>query len=131
MDTTTLVILGVLILAVIITLLLLAQLLKVDSRFVTVPDQGISPADKAVPSLPAERLHPLAVNWLVEGYCVKDRKRVEMMNPYPIVLKNGKPATVGVCPLCATTIYKIGNLTAVARAPEDRERIQQGRRELA
>ena len=44
----------------------------------------------------------------VEGYCLKDKKKVEMKDPQPITMKNGKPATVGTCPNCGTKIYKIG-----------------------
>jgi hypothetical protein len=47
----------------------------------------------------------------VEGYCLKDKKKVEMKDPKPITMKNGKPATKGTCPLCGTTIYKIGKAT--------------------
>lgn len=45
---------------------------------------------------------------LVEGYCLKDKRKVEMKDPQPITMKNGKPATVGTCPNCGTKIYKIG-----------------------
>ena len=45
---------------------------------------------------------------LVEGYCLKDKRKVEMKDPTPITMKNGKPATVGTCPFCGTKIYKIG-----------------------
>jgi hypothetical protein len=44
----------------------------------------------------------------LEGYCLKDKKKVEMKDPQPITMKNGKPATVGTCPNCGTKIYKIG-----------------------
>ena len=44
----------------------------------------------------------------VEGYCLKDKRKVEMKDPQPITMKNGKPATVGTCPYCGTKIYKIG-----------------------
>jgi hypothetical protein len=47
----------------------------------------------------------------VEGYCLKDKKKVEMKDPTPITMKNGKPATVGTCPFCGTKIYKIGKST--------------------
>jgi hypothetical protein len=47
----------------------------------------------------------------VEGYCLKDKKKVEMKDPKPITMKNGKPATKGTCPICGTTIYKIGKAT--------------------
>ncbi len=45
---------------------------------------------------------------VVEGYCLKDKKKVQMKDPQPITMKNGKPATVGTCPICGTKIYKIG-----------------------
>jgi hypothetical protein len=44
----------------------------------------------------------------VEGYCLKDKMKVQMQDPKPITMKNGKPATVGTCPRCGTKIYKIG-----------------------
>ena len=44
----------------------------------------------------------------MEGYCLKDKRKVEMKDPQPITMKNGKPATVGTCPYCGTKIYKIG-----------------------
>lgn len=44
----------------------------------------------------------------MEGYCLKDKTKVEMQNPEQITMKNGKPATVGTCPKCGTKIYKIG-----------------------
>jgi hypothetical protein len=48
---------------------------------------------------------------VMEGYCLKDKKKVEMKDPKPITMKNGKPATVGECPVCGTKIYKIGKST--------------------
>ncbi|HEV2954098.1 MAG TPA: DUF5679 domain-containing protein [Candidatus Dormibacteraeota bacterium] len=47
----------------------------------------------------------------MEGYCLKCKKKVEMKNPEPITMKNGKPATNGTCPVCGTKIYKIGKAT--------------------
>jgi DNA-directed RNA polymerase subunit RPC12/RpoP len=44
----------------------------------------------------------------VTGYCLKCKKQVEMNDPTPVTMKNGKPATTGVCPNCSTKIYKIG-----------------------
>ena len=44
----------------------------------------------------------------MEAYCVKDKKKVEIQNAQAITMKNGKPATVGICPLCGTKIYRIG-----------------------
>ncbi len=48
----------------------------------------------------------------MEAFCLKERKKVEMMDPKQITMKNGKPATQGVCPSCGTKIFKIGKSTA-------------------
>jgi RNase P subunit RPR2 len=44
----------------------------------------------------------------VEGYCVKCKSRREMKNAKSVTMKNGKPATEGVCPECGTKMFKIG-----------------------
>jgi hypothetical protein len=44
----------------------------------------------------------------MEAYCLKCRTQREMQNPTPVTMKNGKPATKGVCPVCGTGMYKIG-----------------------
>lgn len=44
----------------------------------------------------------------VSGYCLKCKQSVEMKDPQAITMKNGKPATRGTCPVCGTTIFKIG-----------------------
>jgi hypothetical protein len=31
-----------------------------------------------------------------------------MQNPQKVTLKNGRPATQGVCPVCSTKMYRIG-----------------------
>jgi hypothetical protein len=43
-----------------------------------------------------------------EAYCVKCKAKREMLNPTKITMKNGKPATQGVCPVCSTKMFKIG-----------------------
>jgi len=48
---------------------------------------------------------------MVKGYCVKCRKSVEMKDPKKITMKNGKPAMKGKCPVCGTTIMRIGAAT--------------------
>ena len=35
---------------------------------------------------------------MAEAYCVKDKKKVEVVNPQKITMKNGKPAISGTCP---------------------------------
>jgi hypothetical protein len=44
----------------------------------------------------------------MEAYCLKCRTRREMTNPKAITMKNGKPATEGVCGTCSTKMFKIG-----------------------
>jgi hypothetical protein len=45
-----------------------------------------------------------------EGYCVKERKKVEIKDPVQITMKNGRPAIQGTCPDCGTKIFKIGKM---------------------
>jgi hypothetical protein len=122
-DTTTGFLLAVFILVVLITLFALYfRLEDLEARLAEVPE-------------PADGIQPLAVDWLVEGYCVKDRRRVEMINPHPVTMVNGRPAIAGVCPHCGSKIYKIsksyGMVQAIFRAHDDRERSPHGRREVA
>jgi hypothetical protein len=44
----------------------------------------------------------------MQGYCVKCRTKREMRNSRAITMKNGRPATQGVCPVCGTKMFKIG-----------------------
>ena len=46
-----------------------------------------------------------------EGYCVKERKKVEIQDPQQVTMKNGRPAIQGTCPDCGTKIFKIGKLS--------------------
>lgn len=45
---------------------------------------------------------------MAEGYCVKDKKKVEIKNAERITMKNGKPATQGICPECGGKVFRIG-----------------------
>jgi hypothetical protein len=45
---------------------------------------------------------------MVQGYCVKCRKKVEIKDAKKITMKNGKPATKGSCPKCGTGVFRIG-----------------------
>lgn len=45
---------------------------------------------------------------MVEGYCVKCKKKVEIKDPEEVTMKNNRPAVRGTCPVCGTKIYKIG-----------------------
>ena len=44
----------------------------------------------------------------MQGYCVKCRAKREMRNPQQITMKNGRPATTGICPVCGTKMFRIG-----------------------
>ena len=45
---------------------------------------------------------------MVQAYCVKDRKMVDMKDPQQITLKNGRSAMQGTCPDCGTKVTRIG-----------------------
>ena len=44
----------------------------------------------------------------MQAYCVKCRAKKEMKDARSITMKNGKPATQGVCPTCGTKMFRIG-----------------------
>jgi hypothetical protein len=44
----------------------------------------------------------------MQAYCVKCRAKKDMSNAKSITMKNGKPATQGVCPTCGTKMFRIG-----------------------
>lgn len=45
---------------------------------------------------------------MTEAYCVKCKAKVEMKDAQKVTLKNGKPATKGICPKCGTKVFRIG-----------------------
>jgi Domain of unknown function (DUF5679) len=49
-------------------------------------------------------------SFMPEGYCVKERKKVEIKDAKQVTMKNGRPAIQGTCPDCGTKIFKIGKL---------------------
>jgi hypothetical protein len=53
---------------------------------------------------------PEEERFMPEGYCVKERKKVEIKDPQQVTMKNGRPAIQGTCPDCGTKIFKIGKL---------------------
>ena len=44
----------------------------------------------------------------MQAYCVKCRAKRQMRDARAITMKNGKPATQGVCPVCGTKMFRIG-----------------------
>ncbi len=45
---------------------------------------------------------------MVQAYCVKDRKKVEIKNAKTVTMKNGRSAVQGVCPTCGTKVFRLG-----------------------
>ena len=41
----------------------------------------------------------------MQAYCVKCKEKVEIKNEEQVVLKNGRPATIGTCPQCGTNVF--------------------------
>ena len=44
----------------------------------------------------------------MQAYCMKCRAKKEMKDAKSITMKNGRPATQGVCPACGTKMFRIG-----------------------
>ena len=44
----------------------------------------------------------------MQAYCVKCRAKKEMEDARNITMKNGRPATQGLCPVCEAKMFKIG-----------------------
>ena len=48
----------------------------------------------------------------MEAYCVKCKTKREMMEAQAVFTKKGTPATRGVCPVCATSLFRMGRTDA-------------------
>jgi len=48
----------------------------------------------------------------MQAYCMKCRTKREMKDAKAITMKNGRPATQGVCPVCGTKMFRIGQSAA-------------------
>ena len=44
----------------------------------------------------------------MEAYCVKCKSKRSMKDEKKVTMKNGKPATQGICTVCGTKMFKIG-----------------------
>jgi hypothetical protein len=42
----------------------------------------------------------------MDAYCVKCKKKQPLNNAKEVVLKNGRPALKGVCPVCGTSLMR-------------------------
>ncbi len=52
----------------------------------------------------------------MEAYCMKCKTKREMKEATPVTMKNGKPATSGVCTECGTKLFKIGKSEEAPKA---------------
>lgn len=50
----------------------------------------------------------------MEAYCVKCKTKREMKDPQAVFLSNGTPATRGTCPICNTSLFRMGKTEAHA-----------------
>ncbi len=48
----------------------------------------------------------------MEAYCVKCRTKREITAPKAVYTDNGTPATRGICPVCGTTLFRMGKTPA-------------------
>ena len=48
------------------------------------------------------------------GYCMKCKKKVEMLNEEVIIMKNGLTASRGNCPVCSTKVFRVHSKKKVA-----------------
>jgi hypothetical protein len=51
---------------------------------------------------------------MIEGYCVRCRMSVDIIDPLPVWTRKGMPATRGECPVCAGTVFRMGKTDAHA-----------------
>jgi DNA topoisomerase-1 len=48
----------------------------------------------------------------LEAYCVKCKTKREIQDPQPVFTKTGTPATRGKCPVCGTSLFRMGSTPA-------------------
>lgn len=53
-----------------------------------------------------------------QAYCVKCRATREMVNPTPTFAANGRPMTIGTCPVCSGKLARLGATEAHANLPK-------------
>ncbi len=48
----------------------------------------------------------------IEAYCVRCRDTIEMEEPQPVWTRKGSPGTRGFCPVCGSTVFRMGRTDA-------------------
>lgn len=65
----------------------------------------------------------------MEAYCVKCKTKREMNAPQAVYTDGGTPATRGVCPVCGTSMFRMGRTEAHDQVPApDKKAIRKSRR---
>ncbi len=54
----------------------------------------------------------------IEAYCVKCKTKRQMGNPEAVYTQNGTPGTRGTCPVCGTTLFRMGATQAHEGLPK-------------
>ena len=54
----------------------------------------------------------------IQAYCVKCKTKRTMLNPQPEYTSNGVPGTRGTCPVCGTSLFRMGATEAHASLPK-------------
>ncbi len=44
----------------------------------------------------------------MEAYCLKCKGQRKLIDPQGVTLKNGRPATQGICDSCGSKLFRIG-----------------------
>ena len=52
--------------------------------------------------------YPRSLTGIMEAYCVKCKAKRNMRDEKKVTMKNGKPATQGICTVCGTKMFRIG-----------------------
>jgi DNA-directed RNA polymerase specialized sigma subunit len=61
----------------------------------------------------------------MQAYCMRCRAEREMKNARSIVMKNRRPATQGICPVCGTKMFRIGKSQGQTNIQmTDREKVE-------
>lgn len=78
------------------------------------PDEAAPKAKaKAAPAPKAAPVDPATFKGqAVEAYCRREKRRVQMVDPRPVVTANGRSALSGTCPSCGASLYKLVSRTA-------------------
>ncbi|MGW8226176.1 MAG: type I DNA topoisomerase [Anaerolineales bacterium] len=63
----------------------------------------------------------------MKAYCVKCKTKREMLDPKPEYTSNGSPGTRGLCPVCGTTLFRMGGTPAHEGIPKP-EKVKQVRK---